>query len=167
MNGDELTDLSADQRAIRDLFGVIPSGVLAVGARVDNVPVGMAVSSFTSVSISPPLLSINIRSESSTWPQLDRAARLGLSLLTAQQATAARQLAGAEQSARFAGVAHTVADSGALFIDGAALMFESEVVDRVVAGDHLMVILHIRRAAVGVAEPLVFHRSAFTSLATV
>lgn len=42
-----------DQRALRSFYGGMPSGVLALAAMVDGAPIGMAVSSFTNVSLDP------------------------------------------------------------------------------------------------------------------
>ena len=52
------TNQDLDPRRLRDAFGIFPSGVVAVAANVDGRPVGLAASSFTSVSLEPPLVSI-------------------------------------------------------------------------------------------------------------
>jgi flavin reductase (DIM6/NTAB) family NADH-FMN oxidoreductase RutF len=55
------TNQDLDPRRLRDAFGIFPSGVVAVAASLDGRPVGLAASSFTSVSLEPPLVSIS-------WP---------------------------------------------------------------------------------------------------
>lgn len=57
---------AADQ--LRPAFGCFPSGVTAVCADVDGVPAGLAASSFTSVSVEPPLVSVCMQHSSTTWP---------------------------------------------------------------------------------------------------
>ena len=54
------TNQDLDPRRLRDAFGVFPSGVVAVAAQVDGVAVGLAASSFTTVSLDPPLVSFSI-----------------------------------------------------------------------------------------------------------
>ena len=49
-----------DARTLRDAFGAFPSGVVAVAASVRGQLAGIAASSFTSVSVDPPLVSFSI-----------------------------------------------------------------------------------------------------------
>lgn len=88
---------------LRRAFGCFPSGVTAVCALVDGEPVGMAASSFTSVSVSPPLVSVCIQNISSTWPKLRRRPRLGLSVLAEGHDAACARLA-SKDGDRFADV---------------------------------------------------------------
>jgi hypothetical protein len=53
---------------LRRVFSAFPSGVTAVSALIDGRPVGIAASSFTSVSLDPPLVSVCIAHSSTTWP---------------------------------------------------------------------------------------------------
>jgi flavin reductase (DIM6/NTAB) family NADH-FMN oxidoreductase RutF len=62
--------------ALRQAFAAFPSGVVAVAAEVAGRPVGLAASSFTSVSLDPPLVSVSIACSSTTWPVLRKAARI-------------------------------------------------------------------------------------------
>ena len=55
------TNQNLDPRRLRKAFGIFPSGVVAVAALVDNTLVGLAASSFTSVSLDPPLVSFSHR----------------------------------------------------------------------------------------------------------
>src|SRR5690606_9188880 len=43
--------------ALREAFGHVPSGVVAIAAEVDGTRLGMAVSTFVPVSLDPPLIS--------------------------------------------------------------------------------------------------------------
>jgi flavin reductase (DIM6/NTAB) family NADH-FMN oxidoreductase RutF len=148
---------------LRKAFGSFPSGVVAVAAFVDDVPVGMAASSFTSVSLDPPLVSVSIAHTSATWPQLRRASRIGVSVLAAHHAALCRQLAGPAES-RFAGVRWEQRGSGALLVSDAAARFECSVADEFAAGDHLIALLRLHDVDDGSAPPLVFHRSRLVPL---
>jgi flavin reductase (DIM6/NTAB) family NADH-FMN oxidoreductase RutF len=70
-----------DDSTLRRVFGCFPSGVIAVCASIDGEPVGMAASSFTTVSVAPPLVSICVQNTSTTWPRLRECERLGVSVL--------------------------------------------------------------------------------------
>ncbi|MGZ4521325.1 MAG: flavin reductase family protein [Mycobacteriaceae bacterium] len=67
--------------ALREVFGAFPSGVVVLAATIDGEQIGMAASSFTSVSLDPPLVSVCVATQSRTWPQLRRAPRIGVSVL--------------------------------------------------------------------------------------
>jgi len=91
-----------DARALRDVYACFPSGVTALCALLDGVPVGIAASSFTTVSITPPLVSVCIQRNSTTWPLLQAAPRIGVSVLGELHGKVCRQLA-AKTGDRFEG----------------------------------------------------------------
>ena len=153
-----------DARALRDAFGAFPSGVVAVAASVKGQLTGIAASSFTSVSIDPPLVSFSISTTSSTWPLLREADHLGISVLADHHDAVCRQLAGPREE-RFAGLPFRVTGNGSVLLDEAVVTYDCSVHDEVVAGDHLIVILEVHEVGGGDGEhPLVFHRSGFAKL---
>jgi flavin reductase (DIM6/NTAB) family NADH-FMN oxidoreductase RutF len=157
----------ADQRALRDAFGCFPSGVTAICALVDGMPVGMAASSFTSVSVNPPLLSVCVQNSSETWPKLCAVPRLGISVLGAGQDLACRQLA-AKSGDRFAGLGWAASKDGAVYLREAAGWFECTLTRRIAAGDHEIALLQVESfQAEPSVSPLVFHASRFRQLAIV
>ena len=83
------TNQGLDPVRLREAFGIFSSGVVAVAAQVDGVLVGLAASSFTSVSLDPPLVSFSIASSSRTWPTLRRSDHLGVTILADHHGAAA------------------------------------------------------------------------------
>lgn len=160
----DLSDNLTDPRTLRTAYGSFPSGVVAVCRLLDGEPVGLAASSFVSVSIDPPLVSVCVRNESQTWPQVHTAPSIGVSVLAGHQHAHGRALAGpAEQ--RFADVPWRASPTGAVFLADAAAWLECAIEQEIPAGDHRIVVLRIRSIAVDTgAEPLVFHASRFRSL---
>ena len=149
------------------MFGCYPSGVAAICAVVDGEPVGMAASSFTSVSVDPPLVSICVQNNSRTWPRLRDRPRLGLSVLAEGHTEACRTLS-QKDGDRFAGVPWTDLPSGAVFIVGASAWLDCRMHSEVHAGDHTIVLLEICSLGADVgARPLVFHGSHFHGLTAV
>jgi flavin reductase (DIM6/NTAB) family NADH-FMN oxidoreductase RutF len=154
-----------DQALLRKAFGCFPSGVTAFCGLLDGAAEGMAASSFTSVSLDPPLVSVCVANTSTTWPKLAKLDRLGLSVLAGDHAPVARALA-SKTGNRFDGVDWTATDSGAVFVHGATLWLECAPFKRVVAGDHEIVVLQIVALAMYPdVAPMVFHRSNFHELA--
>ena len=150
--------------ALRQAFSLFPSGVTAMCAVLDGEPVGMAVSSFTSVSVDPPLLSVCVQNTSSTWPKLRENSRVGLSILAEGQELAGRSLA-MKFGDRFADLAWHATSEGALLIHGASAWFDCSIKAEVPAGDHVVVLLEIHGLQTEPdVPPLVFHGSRFRRL---
>jgi flavin reductase (DIM6/NTAB) family NADH-FMN oxidoreductase RutF len=158
------TNQDLDPTRLRKAFGIFPTGVVAVAAQVGGRLTGLAASSFTSVSLDPPLVSLSIANESRTWPHLRRAARLGVTVLADHHRVAARQLAGPVE-ARFDGLEVALSNSGAVTLADGLARFDTSIYREVEAGDHTIVLLRLH--AVEHADdslPLVFHRSGFGRL---
>jgi flavin reductase (DIM6/NTAB) family NADH-FMN oxidoreductase RutF len=160
-----IAPVGTDPLVIRQAYSTFPSGVTAIAALIDGVPVGMAASSFTTVSLDPPLVSVCVQDTSTTWPVLARAARLGVTVLGAGHGVACRQLA-SRSGDRFAGLDWTATPDGAVVLTDAPAAMECSVHDVVTAGDHDIVILRIHALTADAdVDPLVFHASRFRSLA--
>jgi len=154
-----------DPILLRSFYGRIPSGVLVLAAMVDGSPVGMAVSSFTNVSLDPPLVVVSIRNESNTWPLLANASTIGASILAQSQSVCGMQLSGSAMDNRFDSIDYSVTATGAIVIDGASAWFEASPAEPVPAGDHALVLLTLRSFASGADQaPLLFYRSKFAAV---
>lgn len=154
-----------DPRTLRAAFGAFPSGVVAVAAEVDGDLVGMAASSFTSVSLEPALVSFSVANSSSTWPALRRSRHIGLSVLADHHGAVCRQLAGPADG-RFEALPTTRTDDGAVLLEDAVATFDCTIHREIEAGDHTLVLLRLHAVEdSGASLPLVFHRSGFGRLA--
>lgn len=158
-----------DPLTVRKAFGQFPSGVVALTAEINGVKEALVASSFTvGVSLEPVLVSIAIQNTSRTWPRLQAAERIGVSLLAEGQDTLCRQLA-SKDGDRFAGldvIQNSDEDgNGPLFLTGASLLFETSIYDSFPAGDHTMVLLEVHGIQVNEGKkPLVFYNSTFHNL---
>lgn len=163
----EFLDSPMDGPRLRDAFGCFPSGVTAVCAMVDGVPVGMAASSFTPVSLDPPLVSVCMQVSSRTWRQLRSLSRLGISVLASSQDHECRQLASAEGD-RFEGADWDTHADGAVFMGGASAWMNCAIHTVVPAGDHAIVLFRVHDLWCDAqVDPLVFHGSRFRTLSAV
>lgn len=155
-----------DAGTLRQAFGHFPSGVTAVCGMVDGAPLGMAVSSFTSVSLEPPMVSVCLQLSSRTWVRLRELPWLGLSVLGADQGPLCRALAGPEQD-RFTGATWEAGEDGAVFLHGAVTWYSCMLREQLPAGDHSIALLEVDRLwSQPAAEPLVFQGSRFRRLET-
>jgi flavin reductase (DIM6/NTAB) family NADH-FMN oxidoreductase RutF len=159
-------ELDVDPATLRRVLAAFPTGVTALAAVVDGVPVGMAANSFTSVSLDPPLVSVCIAVTSSTWPKLCRTPRIGVSVLGHEQEEACRTLA-SRGIDRFAGLSWNASEHGAILLDGASAWFDCSIAREIRAGDHEIVLLTVHGLGMDPhLPPLVFHGSRYRRLAT-
>jgi flavin reductase (DIM6/NTAB) family NADH-FMN oxidoreductase RutF len=159
------TNQDLNRFELRKIFGVFPTGVVAVAAAVDDNLIGLAASSFTSISLDPPLVSFSVAKTSQTWPLLRRANGLGVTVLAEHHGAVALQLAGPVDE-RFEGIEIVRSLRGAVtLVDGLAQL-ETSIYREVEAGDHVLVLLRLHAVQhAGASSPLVFHGSVFRRLA--
>lgn len=155
----------ADTDVLRAAFGCLPSGVAAVCAAGDGGSTGMLVSSLTSVSLDPPLLSFCVQDGSRTWARLRESHRVGVSFLGDVHEAACADFARPADD-RLVDIATRQVGDGAVVLKGAPAVFVCSVHDEIPAGDHSIVLLRIvdLEFASDIA-PLVFHRSTYHRLA--
>lgn len=151
---------------VRTAFSRYAASVGAVCAIVDGLPVGIVATSLAvGISYDPPMITFSIRKESSTWPTLRKAPRVGVSVLSDRQAAACWQIAG-RAADRFNGFDLEETPEGALFLHDAMTWFDCRVIDQVEAGDHVVVILELVEVGHDRASaPLIFLDGKFHALA--
>ncbi|WOC13962.1 flavin reductase family protein [Gordonia sp. MP11Mi] len=153
-----------DQAELRRVFGHFPSGLVVIAALGPDGPVGLLASSFTSVSLDPPLVSVNIARTSTTFPVLRNADHWGVTVLARNQREVAEHLR-RPASERFDGIDWAATDDGAVHLDGAAAGFHTRVDQLVPAGDHVIALLDVHgHFTAPSVDPLVFHHSRFRHL---
>jgi flavin reductase (DIM6/NTAB) family NADH-FMN oxidoreductase RutF len=165
------TDLTAMRAAlanshpIRTVFNGFPAAVAALCAAVGETPLGMVATSLAvGASFDPPMVLFSVRNDSTTWPLLRAAPKIGISVLGAGQGEICRQL-GSRHGDRFANIDLTATAEKALFIAGSATWLECSVESETPAGDHTVIVFKLH--AVGHHEattPLIFHNGRFPQL---
>lgn len=152
------------QLALRKAFSMFPTGVVAMCALDGDKPLGMAVNSFSSVSLEPALVAVCVAHTSATWPRLESRPRIGLSVLGAHQEVLSRRLS-SRSTDRFENTHWRASDEGAIFIEGATLWLDCAVNHRVRGGDHEIILLEVLSSELfPEVAPLVFHQSQYLAL---
>jgi flavin reductase (DIM6/NTAB) family NADH-FMN oxidoreductase RutF len=158
-----MTTARLSQAQLRRVFAAFPTGVAAVAAVIDGEPAGLAASSFVSVSLDPPLVSVCVARTSTTWPALRAAGRLGISVLGDHQEQASRQLS-SRGAARFAGLDWRATADGAVLLSESSAWFDCSLEQEIPAGDHDIVLLRVHDLGASEVMPLVFHGSGYRRL---
>ncbi|NBH11890.1 flavin reductase family protein [Amycolatopsis sp. SID8362] len=150
----------------RSVLGHFPSGIVAITGRdAAGAPAGMAVSSFTSVSLDPPLVAFLPGKASSTFPVLARSGTFCVNVLAAGQEDICRALAVSGVD-KFAGLPWRPGPHGDPVLEGVVAWIGCTIEAVHDAGDHHIVVGRVDDLAAGTAaEPLLFFRSRYHHLA--
>ncbi|HVT66106.1 MAG TPA: flavin reductase [Trebonia sp.] len=121
----------------------------------------MAVSSFTSVSLEPPLVAFLPDKSSTSWPRIRDAGMFCVNILSSGQKELCAQFA-RKGTDKFAGVSWHPAPSGAPVLDGVMAWIDCELTQTFESGDHYIAIgrvLQLEAAEYG--APLVFFQGGY------
>jgi 3-hydroxy-9,10-secoandrosta-1,3,5(10)-triene-9,17-dione monooxygenase reductase component len=139
-----------DERSVRAAFGSFATGVAFVTAAVDDAPLGLIVSTFTAVSLDPPLVSFCPARDSLTWRRMRQAGEFTVNVLGERHAEFARRAA-APDADRFAEPLH----------DPLAVI-ECDLEAEHAGGDHWIVVGRVRSLhASSPRRPLVYFAGGF------
>ncbi len=157
-----------DQRAYRDLLGGYVTGVALVTALADGVPHGVAVNSFTSVSLDPPLVSFCAAYSSGTWPVIRDTGRFAVSILAEDQEPVSRVFARRGVD-RFGDPAtrdrFVAAPSGIPILRGSLGWLDCTITALHDAGDHELVLGRVTAMSRAVpGRPLLYFRGGYARL---
>ena len=139
-----------DSAEFRRVLGHFPTGVTVVTAVENGSPVGMAIGSFGSVSLDPPLVMFCPGRSSSSWPAIERSGSFCVNVLADDQAAVSSLFAGRDPD-KFAGVAWGTRATGSPVIDGCLAWIDCTIETVHEAGDHWIVVGRV--ADLGVARP--------------
>lgn len=154
-----------DQATYRQVCGHFATGVNVITATSDGDPVGMAVNSFTSVSIDPPLVLFCAGKSSTTWPQIRAAGSFAVNILAEDQEEVSRAFA-SKDGDRFTGVGFRHGVTGAPILADVLAFIDCEIDAVHDAGDHELVVgrvidMDVERET----GPLLFFRGGYADLA--
>lgn len=128
--------------------------------------VGITVSSFNSVSLSPPLVLWSLGHRASSLPLFHAGTHYVVNVLAADQLDLCHRFA-AGQGDRFAHTDYTLGQAGLPILNGALAWFECHNRSRYEEGDHVIFVGEVERC--GFAEEgqaLVFQQGQFSTTAT-
>jgi flavin reductase (DIM6/NTAB) family NADH-FMN oxidoreductase RutF len=146
----------------RHVLGHFPTGVAVIaGVDTDGMPVGMAIGSFASVSLDPPLVAFMPDKRSRSWPRMRDSGSFCVNVLGSDQESICRTFA-VSGTDKFAELSWKRAGSGSPIIDGVLAWIDCDIDVVHEAGDHFIVIGRVRELDVaGKALPLVFFQGGY------
>lgn len=146
---------SVAPQIFRDMMAGVCAPVTVVST-VDGAgaPVGATVSSFASLSLDPPLVTVAFDRGSAVLAHILSVRRFGVNMLGHGQADLATRFASRDVD-RF-GAIEWHFDAGLPRLDGAAGWLECELHDAVEGGDHMLLLGHVVGASRAELPPLVY-----------
>lgn len=156
--------MTLDPATFRAALARFASGITIITARDrEGRDVGMTVSAFSSLSLTPPLILVCIDNAASAAPALAECEHLAVNILDEAQEPLSRRFAEKDRD-RFEGVAVTRGKDGVALLDGALANLECRVRERHPGGDHTILICEVREAALRDGHPLLYYRGGYRRL---
>ena len=132
-----------DSLHMRKVLGLHPTGVAVVSSKsASGETLALVVGSFTSVSLSPPLVGFFPAKDSSTWPEIAETGRFVVSTLADDQLDECRALSGKIKALEHVEWRDTA--SGLPMVAKAVASVECRIESVVEAGDHWFVMGRIQ-----------------------
>ncbi len=154
-----------DPRHFRHVLGSYQTGVSVItSASEGGTRWGLAVGTFTAISLDPPLVGFMPDKRSSSWKQIEKTGRFCVNILSDVQLDMCRRFA-ARGGDKFDGISHGHSPGGLPLLDDVLAWVECDIEKVVELGDHVLVVgkvLALEHASDG--APLLFHRGAYHTL---
>ncbi len=160
--------MGVDAARFRSVLGQWPSGVTVVTTVVDGAWHGMTASSFSSVSLDPPLVSVCLSRSVWTHGLIESSGVFAVNILAKDQAPVGMIFAGQrpEIEDRFDGLAARPAITGAPVLTEALGWLDCRVIHAYDGGDHTIFVGEVLQADTPrVTAPLLFHSRAWGQFA--
>lgn len=144
-----------DPDILRQVMRKWSTGVTIVTAQHQGMRHGMTVSSFTSVSLQPPIVLVALDQSTRTHALITAASSFGVSVLSNEQKAISACFAGqdCEDEDRFVSVETHSLVSGAPLITGSLAYLDCRVVAQLVSGSNTLFIGEVLAAQAGVKKP--------------
>lgn len=153
-------------KTFREALGEFPTGVaIATAYSTSGDPLGLTISSFNSVSLSPPLVLFSIGQSAKGYGEWMAVRHFAINVLHEGQSHLSSRFGRASPD-KWVGIDHVINEHGVPVIKEALVVFECEVAARYDGGDHAIMLGRVLNFACSqdAGDPLVFCRGAYRKL---
>ena len=157
-----------NQREFRDALGLFPTGVAVItaAASIYEQPIGITVSSFSSVSLDPPLILFSIDNRCLSLEELKCSKGYAVNVLGQYQQALSNRFAASRED-KWADIDFHCGVTNSPLLASASAIFECEPYEQYGGGDHIIFVgkvINIARVHDDEPLPLVFYRGAYREL---
>lgn len=128
-----------DGAKYRQVLGHFPTGVTVITAMTDEGPAGMAIGSFTSLSLDPALVLFSATKTSASWDKLRGAGKFCVNILADDQEDVSRVF-GSKSEDKFSEIGWKHSGNGAPLINGVLAYIDCDLYSVLDGGDHDIII---------------------------
>ena len=155
-----------DTRKFRDVMGTFTTGVTIVTTMDNKTPHVLRANSFTSVSLSPPLVMFCLGKSSTNFEAFMASDCFAVNILSSQQDALSTRFATFEGD-RFDGLNWTAWDTGAPILENVIAAIDCRLEATHDAGDHVIMLgLVVRAEMKNNAPPLLYFKGGYERLET-
>ncbi|PKU25546.1 flavin reductase family protein [Telmatospirillum siberiense] len=157
--------MSFNPRTFRNALGCFPTGVTIVTSlKEDGAPIGVTISSFSSLSLSPPLVLFCLDDRNSELDSFLRAGHFAINVLSDAQQDLSDRFA-SRKSGKWDGVSWEPWNSGVPILNGCLANFECALVAVHDGGDHRIFVGQVERMRQSEeGKPLIYWRGNYVGL---
>lgn len=158
-------DPDADPLALKDILAHYPTGVTIVCSMTEErLPVGCTVSSFSPVSLEPPLVLFSLKLESPSLDVIQQHGGFSVNVLGKDHGSLARWFAQWQED-KFAGVDWFTGTRDCPILHDAVAYFECDLWRVYDGGDHRIIVGRVEDTGIqNTGDPLVIHRGKFRKM---
>ena len=155
--------MPVDKVDFRQAMGSFASAVTVVTGNFPEGQMGITVTAFSSLSLSPPLVLICIDKKARIHDRFKMAGYFAVNILSHEQEHVSRTFASSDRE-QFGDIPCTAGATGAPLIGGAVAAVECQIVDLLPGGDHTIVVGQVEATSLREGKPLVYFRGGYTAL---
>jgi len=159
-----VTTSAIDPFQFRQLLGHFATGVTVLTLTTpEGQPLGMTANSVSSVSLSPPLISVCVDREAEMHPVILQASEFVVNVLASDQEALARRFSDKHED-RFDGVGYHRSPEGLVLLDGALAHLVCALEATHPGGDHTIVLGRVVGGTAHEGHPLLYYRGGYAAL---
>lgn len=153
-----------DPAQFRQLLGRFATGVTIITVTApDGRLLGMTANSLSSVSLSPPLISVCVDRTAEMHGAILKVEMFVLNVLSSSQETLARRFADQHED-RFDGIGYHMTPDGLILLGGALAHIECQRYGDYPGGDHTIVVGKVIGGNTAKGRPLLYYRGGYAAI---
>lgn len=158
--------MAVDPGSFKGALRCWASGVTVVTVAEDGLWYGLTVSSFTSVSLDPPLVSVCLNGPNRACQMIANTDRFAVSVLGEGQSEASNAFAkpGRDPTPDFGEIPTVLTQDGLPVLRDAVAWLQCRVHQRIEAGDHIVWLGEVEQANATEGAPLLYHARGYRGL---
>jgi len=150
-----MTDDTFESADLRAVHGKFVTGVTVVTTTEGDVPRGLTLNAFSSLTLEPPLVMVSVQTRSGTHGPLFASRRFAINILSASQEEVARVFAGKSPD-KFENVEWAPGTHGSPVLAGTTAWLEVATTERVRVGTHTLFVGQVLALGHTTLPPLVY-----------